>query len=87
MRILDTIPHLLPYQRRMLDADISAEAALEWCRRPRRGIRLVQPPSRKSNVVRRFSGRVVVDEFNPLLIDILPYDLFAPTRGRGLKQK
>lgn len=61
MRILDTIPHLLPYQRRMLDADIPAEAALEWCRRPRRGIRLASSHPRKSNVVRGFSGHVVVD--------------------------
>lgn len=70
MRILDTILRLLPYQRAILDTDIPADAALEWCRSPRRGIRLVQSRPPASNVVRGYSGRVVVDEFNPILIDM-----------------
>lgn len=70
MRILDTILRLLPYQRDMLDADIPADTALEWCRRPRRGIRLVSSHPCKSNVVRGFSGHVAVDEFNPICIDM-----------------
>lgn len=73
MRILDTILRLLPYQRAVLDADIPPDATLEWCRRPRRGIRLVSSHPRKSNVVRGFPGRVVVDEFNPILVDMLDY--------------
>ena len=70
MRILDTILRLLPYQRTMLETDIPAAATLEWCRSPRRGIRLVQSCPPASNVVRGYSGRVVVDEFNPILIDM-----------------
>ena len=70
MRILDTILRLLPYQRTMLETDIPADATLEWCRSPRRGIRLVQSCPPASNVVRGYSGRVVVDEFNPILIDM-----------------
>lgn len=55
----------------MLNADIPADAALEWCRRPRRGIRLVSSHPRTSNVVRGFSGHIVED--NPILIDMLDY--------------
>lgn len=70
MRIQDTILRLLPYQRAMLETDIPAEAKLEWCRRPRRGIRLVSSRPPASNVVRGYSGHAVVDEFNSILIDM-----------------
>ena len=55
------------------DFPLTYEQALDQARqgrRPRRGIRLVQSCPPASNVVRGYSGRVVVDEFNPILIDM-----------------
>lgn len=71
MRILDTILRLLPYQRAMLETDIPAEAKLEWCRSPRRGIRLVQSRPSPGNTARGFSSHIVED--NPIIIDMLDY--------------
>ena len=73
MKILDTVQRLYPYQQRMLDADIPAEAMLEWCRRPHRCVRLVTSRPSVGDAVRGYSGRTVVDEFGPILFDMLDY--------------
>lgn len=60
MRILDTVQRLYPYQQRMLDADIPAEAMLEWCRRPHRCVRLVTSRPSVGDAVRGYSSRAVL---------------------------
>lgn len=73
MRILDTILHLMAYQQDMLDTDIPAGVTLEWCRRTHRFVGVDHASPHAGNVVRGHSGRVSVDEFGPILVDMLTY--------------
>jgi hypothetical protein len=72
MRLQDTILRLFPWQRAVLDADIPADAMLEWRRRPRRGLRIITSHPSTGNAVRGFSGHAVVDEF-PIIVELMDY--------------